>query len=102
MDAAEFAAAYNNEREFVRLKDLDLMALNIQTVFVDPPRAGLDSASLDLIKNFKNIIYISCNPQTLFRDLKLLDKTHKIVKTALFDQFAYTPHLEAGVILEPK
>lgn len=100
MDAKEFTDAYRRTREFFRLKELDLDSLNINSVFVDPPRAGLDPDSLDLITNFENIIYISCNPETLFRDLEQLIKSHRVVKTAVFDQFVYTPHLETGVILK--
>lgn len=66
---------------------------------MDPPRAGLDDTTRDLAKDFEQIIYISCNPETLHRDLKILSKTHKIAKFALFDQFAYTNHIESGVIL---
>ena len=51
-------------------------------------------------KDFEQIIYISCNPETLHRDLKELIKSHEIVRFALFDQFAYTNHIESGVILK--
>lgn len=99
MDANEFASAYKKDREFFRLKELDINSLEIDTIFVDPPRAGLDDDSLALAEKFRRIVYISCNPATLARDLKLLTKTHTIRSSALFDQFAYTSHLEAGVIL---
>jgi tRNA (uracil-5-)-methyltransferase len=67
---------------------------------MDPPRSGLDDTTRALAKDFSNIIYISCNPETLHRDLKELVKTHEITKFALFDQFAYTHHIESGVILK--
>ena len=67
---------------------------------MDPPRSGLDDTTRNLAKDFEQIIYISCNPETLHRDLNELVKTHKIVKFALFDQFAYTNHIESGVILK--
>ncbi len=95
----EVAQALKGEREFRRLREVDLDSFNFTTVFVDPPRAGLDEESKEFIKRFKNIIYISCNPLTLHRDLQELTKTHSILKLAVFDQFPYTPHLEAGVIL---
>ncbi|MDD3061046.1 MAG: tRNA (uridine(54)-C5)-methyltransferase TrmA, partial [Sulfurimonas sp.] len=47
----------------------------------------------------EHILYISCNPETLSRDLELLCKTHKVVDMALFDQFPYTHHVEMGVKL---
>ena len=102
MSAEEFVEALNEVRVFNRLKDINLKNYDFKTIFMDPPRAGLDDTTRDLAKNFENIIYISCNPQTLHRDLEELTKTHEIVKFALFDQFAYTNHIESGVILKRK
>lgn len=99
MSSEEFSQAMNNERKFRRLEGFDLTAYNYDTVLVDPPRAGLDPESLDLISRFNQIIYISCNPDTLHDNLSHLVKTHKIEKFALFDQFPYTHHVETGVIL---
>lgn len=100
MSAEEFVEALNEVRVFNRLRDVNLKDYDFKTIFMDPPRAGLDDTTRDLAKNFENIIYISCNPETLHRDLKELAKTHEIVKFALFDQFAYTHHIETGVILK--
>ncbi|HIE35247.1 MAG TPA: tRNA (uridine(54)-C5)-methyltransferase TrmA, partial [Campylobacterales bacterium] len=102
LSSEEFADAFNKKRVFKRLKDanINLDSYNFTTIFVDPPRAGLDEKSREILKNFENIIYISCNPQTLYRDLKEITKSHKIEKFALFDQFPYTHHLESGVILK--
>lgn len=69
------------------------------TVFVDPPRAGLDADALALVRQFDNILYISCNPDTLVANVADLDDTHSVQRLALFDQFPYTPHREAGVLL---
>jgi len=99
MSAEEFVEALQEKREFRRLKDIKLNSYDFDTIFVDPPRAGLDETTRALSKQFDTIIYISCNPQTLHRDLKELTKTHKIVNFALFDQFSYTQHIESGVIL---
>lgn len=100
MSAQEFVEALNKVREFNRLKDINLDDYNFSTIFLDPPRAGLDDTTRTLATNFENIIYISCNPQTLHRDLQSLTKTHKITNFGLFDQFAYTNHIESGVILK--
>ncbi len=99
LSSEELTQALNGKREFRRLKDIELKEFNFTTVFVDPPRAGVDEDSLKLLQKFEHIIYISCNPSTLKRDLKTLCKTHKIDKFALFDQFAFTSHIECGVIL---
>lgn len=100
LSSEELTSALKKEREFNRLKDIDLDQYNFSHVFVDPPRAGLDEKTLNFISQFKNIIYISCNPQTLKRDLELLKDKFKIQNFAVFDQFAYTLHLECGVILK--
>ena len=100
MSSEEFVEAKNKVRTFTRMKDVDLDEYNFSTIFLDPPRAGLDDTTTRLSQNFENIIYISCNPVTLHRDLEELTKTHTIEKFALFDQFAYSSHIESGVILK--
>ncbi len=100
LNAEETAQAIVKEREFRRLEGINLDSYNFSTILVDPPRAGLDEASRNLAKKFDSIIYISCNPKTLVRDLEILTKTHKVSKVALFDQFPYTHHIESGVYLE--
>ena len=100
MSAEEFVQGLQEVRTFNRLKDVNLKDYNFDTIFMDPPRSGLDDTTRALAKDFSNIIYISCNPETLHRDLKELTNTHEIVKFALFDQFAYTHHIESGVILK--
>ncbi|WP_305863723.1 tRNA (uridine(54)-C5)-methyltransferase TrmA [Aliarcobacter butzleri] len=99
MSAEDFVQALNKVRAFNRLKDINLDDYEFDTIFMDPPRSGLDDTTRNLAKDFENIIYISCNPETLHRDLEELTKTHEIEKFALFDQFAFTNHIESGVIL---
>ncbi len=99
MSSEEFSQAMNGERKFRRLAGFDLTAYHYDTVLVDPPRAGLDPQSIELVSRFKQIVYISCNPHTLHENLIELTKTHKIEKFALFDQFPYTDHIECGVFL---
>lgn len=102
LSAEEFTQAYNGEREFRRLQEanIDISSYDFDTVFVDPPRAGIDDETLKLIQRFERIIYISCNPDTLQDNLKTLATTHKITKFAMFDQFPYTHHVESGILLE--
>ena len=100
MSAEEFVEALEEKRVFSRLKDINLKNYDFDSIFVDPPRAGLDDTTRALVKNFDQIIYVSCNPETLHRDLEELTKTHKVENFALFDQFAYTHHIETGIILK--
>ncbi len=99
MAATEISAALEGQK-FNRLKEVDLTAYNFQTILVDPPRSGLDDLTRQMVKRFTRIIYISCNPETLARDLVEIEKTHEIIESALFDQFPYTHHIEAGVFLK--
>ncbi len=100
MSAEEFTQAMNKEREFRRLKEIDLDSYDFQTVLVDPPRAGLDEESMKMIQAYDNIIYISCNPETLKQNVEMLRDTHSIERYAVFDQFPYTHHVESGVLLK--
>ena len=99
MSAEEFTQAMNGVRAFNRLKGIDLKSYECNTIFVDPPRAGLDPDTVKLVQNYDRILYISCNPHTLCDNLIELSKTHRIEKAALFDQFPYTDHMESGVWL---
>ncbi|MFM5270521.1 tRNA (uridine(54)-C5)-methyltransferase TrmA [Aeromonas veronii] len=102
MSAEEFTMAMRGEREFNRLKGVDLKSYQCNTIFVDPPRAGLDDATVKLVQEYDNILYISCNPDTLQANMAVLGETHEIARFALFDQFPWTHHMEAGVYLRRK
>ena len=96
----EISAALQGVRAFRRLRDIDLTRYRFSTLFVDPPRSGLDPATLALAAGFPNILYISCNPHTLRDNVEALAASHHIAASALFDQFPYTPHLECGLLLK--
>jgi len=72
------------------------------TLIVDPPRNGLDKNIINYIKENKpsKIIYVSCDPNTLMRDLKSLEELYQIKDYKILDMFSYTYHLESFVILE--
>ena len=66
-------------------------------VFMDPPRAGSDERFLSSVVKLspKKVIYISCNPETLARDLKYLTKHHyKVEKIQPVDMFPFCNHCE--------
>lgn len=102
LSSEEFVQALQGERAFRRLKDIDLEEYQFETVLVDPPRAGLDDESVKQVQKYNNIIYISCNPDTLSNNLTTLSTTHDIKRFALFDQFPYTDHIECGILLTRK
>ncbi|MFK0313473.1 tRNA (uridine(54)-C5)-methyltransferase TrmA [Pseudomonas sp. NPDC090233] len=99
LSAEELTQALNDVRPFRRLEGIDLKSYDFGTVFVDPPRAGMDPDTCELTRRFERILYISCNPETLAQNIAQLQDTHRIERCALFDQFPYTHHMESGVLL---
>ena len=83
-------------------KLIDKIKDDIDTLIVDPPRSGLSNKIIDTImdKKFKKIIYVSCDPQTLARDLKELINNYNIKSITALDMFSYTYHVETVVVLE--
>lgn len=99
MSSEEISSALAGLRPYRRLRDIDLGSYAFSTIFVDPPRAGLDEATLALARGFRHILYISCNPTTLHENVAALQDTHAVAASAAFDQFPYTNHLECGLLL---
>jgi len=95
----DLSAALSGQPTRAKLPDVDFSAYRFSTLFVDPPRAGLDAQTLALAAGFEHILYISCNPQSLQENIAALQASHEITACALFDQFPYTHHLESGLLL---
>lgn len=73
-------------------------------IFVDPPRKGLDKHTIENILNVQpeKIIYISCNPASLVRDLKLLEEKYDVREIQPVDMFPFTSHVESVALLQLK
>lgn len=73
-------------------------------VIVDPPRSGLTKKVIDAIIKYqvKNILYVSCDPNTLMRDLNILLNNYDIVEFKLLDMFPNTYHIECICVLKVK
>lgn len=78
--------------------------LKADVVMFDPPRKGLDKKSIDNILNIrpKKIVYISCNPATLIRDLADFENEYDIKTIIPVDMFPFTSHVECVAILQLK
>ena len=75
----------------------------VDTVFMDPPRAGSDEVFLNSLVTLKpkKVVYVSCNPETLARDLEyLVKKGYKVCKGICVDMFPFTCHVETIVGLQ--
>lgn len=72
-----------------------------QTVILDPPRAGCDRKLIDRLLEVKpkKIIYLSCNPATQARDVKILLEKYHIEEIKTFNFFPHTPHIENLTVL---
>ena len=70
-------------------------------IMVDPPRRGLDNTSIENIKKVrpKKVVYISCNPATLVRDLAKLEENYEVKKIKPVDMFPYTSSVECVAVL---
>lgn len=71
---------------------------------VDPPRSGMSEKALRalLATNTDVIVYVSCNPAALAKELTVLGRNYAVAQAALFDMFPQTNHIEAVVVLERK
>lgn len=75
-----------------------------KSVIVDPPRAGLHQKLVSRLAEVRppQIVYLSCNPITQARDVKMLEEHYKITHARGFNFFPRTPHIESLLILERK
>ena len=75
----------------------------VDVVFMDPPRAGSDEAFLNSVLKLapERIVYVSCNPETLARDLKYLTRReYEAVECQPVDMFPWTGHVESVVLMQ--
>ena len=93
----------SNNLEFI-LSDVNNLDIDINPdiVIVDPPRNGLCKEVINKLNDFKaeKIIYVSCNPMTLARDLKILQEKYIIKEITPFDMFPNTYHVECVCLLK--
>ena len=74
----------------------ELSKVNFSKVIIDPPRNGLDDETIDFLNNqkFEKVIYVSCNPATLARDLNKLQNIYEVKQVTPVDMFPNTYHVE--------
>ncbi|MDO5576378.1 MAG: hypothetical protein Q4F84_04810, partial [Fibrobacter sp.] len=75
--------------------------LGYECAVVDPPRKGLDNTVTETIKRsgLKKLIYVSCNPETLFRDIESLKQSYNVVSVTGVDMFPQTEHVESVALM---
>lgn len=102
-DAMENAAANGVDAEFFE-GDAASFDRTADVVIVDPPRAGCDEKLIAHLKKTRplRIVYISCEPATLARDLARLADTYTVTKATPVDMFPRTGHVETVILLSRK
>ncbi|MBO6000647.1 MAG: 23S rRNA (uracil(1939)-C(5))-methyltransferase RlmD [Spirochaetales bacterium] len=112
VEDAVFNASLNNLQNVsficadasVEMKKMAKEGAKVDVVFLDPPRSGSDERFLASLIRLapKTVIYISCNPETLARDLRYITKMgpYKMVGAQPVDMFPQTSHIESCVLLE--
>ena len=89
---------------FARVEDALPDALPADAIILNPPRAGVDARVTELLEEAsprpRGIIYVSCNPATLARDLSRMP-SYRIESIVAFDMFPQTAHVETVCELVP-
>jgi len=113
IEAAKENAKINN------VDNIEFMAGDVEKVFetmlkekqvtptviiVDPPRRGIDAHTIETILNLEvsRLVYVSCNPATMVRDLKMLEEKYKVKEIQPIDMFPFTTSVECVSFLELK
>lgn len=101
IDNIEF---YEGDVEEVLPKIISKNNLKPNTVFVDPPRKGLDDKTINTLLELEpeRIVYISCKPSTLARDIAILEAKYKLKNVQPVDMFPYSYHIECVTVLKLK
>ncbi len=105
INSIENAKFYVGAAEEVLPKAYKEENIYADVIVVDPPRKGCDQSLLDTMLKMapKRIVYVSCDPATLARDLKILcERDYKLEKVRAVDQFSHSVHVETCVLLTRK
>lgn len=94
----------DGDAEYVVDKLINDDGITADVVIFDPPRKGLDNKTIDNILKIlpKKVVYISCNPATLVRDLTKFENYYDVLKIQPVDMFPFTSHVECVSVLQLK
>jgi len=84
------------------LKNLDAVSNRPDVIVTDPPRSGMHPKVCEKLAEIgaARIVYVSCNPTTLARDIKLMQHKYQLIKAQPVDMFPHTYHIETVALLE--
>lgn len=101
VENVEFMAGDVEKVFEIMLKEKQVMPT---VIIVDPPRRGLDAHTVKTILNLEvpRLVYVSCNPATMARDLKMLEEKYEVKEIQPVDMFPFTTHVECVSVLKLK
>ena len=104
LNNVENAEFYAGDVEFILDELINKKNIVADVIMFDPPRKGLDKNSINNILKIRprKIVYISCNPATLVRDLRFFEEEYIIEKIVPVDMFPWTSHVESVCVLKLK
>jgi len=107
-DAKQNAKGFNIKNTFFHagdlLNNLDQIKEKPDLIIVDPPRSGMHPKVSKFLNSseVRKIIYVSCNPTTMARDIKIINENYKLIKVQPVDMFPQTYHIESVSLLEKR
>ena len=102
MNGFDNAQFFVGKAEEVLPREYEKNGVYADVIVVDPPRKGCDGKLLDTMVKMapKRIVYVSCDPATLARDVKVLGENgYQVEKVSVVDQFSHSSHVECVVLL---
>ena len=92
------------DTEYILSDLIENKKIKPNVIMLDPPRRGLDNTTVNNILKIKpkKVVYISCNPASLVRDLAKLEETYNVIEIQPFDMFPWTSHVECVTVLSLK
>lgn len=104
LNKVENAEFFAGEVEKILPELIEERKILADVAFIDPPRKGCDNITIETLLKImpQKIVYISCNPATLARDIRLLEEKYELKQVQPVDMFAFTSHVECVTLMSRK
>lgn len=104
LNNVENAEFFVGEVEKILPELIEKRNISADVAFIDPPRKGCDNITIETLLKImpQKIVYVSCNPATLARDIRLLEEKYELKQVQPVDMFPYTSHIETVTLLTLK
>lgn len=101
LNKVENAEFFAGEVEKILPELIEERNISADVAFIDPPRKGCDNITIETLLKImpQKIVYVSCNPATLARDIRLLEEKYELKQVQPVDMFAFTSHVECVAVL---